>query len=392
MISWIRRIWSWVFGGFLTAVSSVGGLSAFGIALGSLMVWAGEYWVWLNGHPTLSLLTEHLGMGFLVSAIAVFGYEWKGHSKKTLVLCEELVRTLAAQGEQALDRGLSQLIPHDQRRLPEGARDVTKSCKTVIMAISNLLQTRRRVTDHYVSFVAGLLRAVVRRNVEELVDLHLRDKEVTFRVPANAAVLADDILAEQMKAMIRGERYEVVSDLMSWRNSQLGDFHEATQAAVRKGVKVRRIFNLFRDDHEEEENLTTQEVERILTKHLQAMNQWKDKWGRNGYEVAVFGIEGGAQRAKELTKGKVRKMHFGIFRLADKEAVRFRVTKPDLSELLISRDPDEIREDIQAFDQLWECSSPLSAEVIRSVVDAIRPDGARSSSTDIPRVDRSRRG
>ncbi|MES1244455.1 MAG: hypothetical protein ABUT39_22815 [Acidobacteriota bacterium] len=369
-MSFLKHILSRIFEGFDSAVAHVGGLSATGIVLGFGLLWLKER-LGLTPDTTAGVLVEHLGMGFIVSAIAVFGYEWKGHSKANRELSHRLLDALAAQGEASLDHGLAQLI--DQRKLPEGARDVAKHCKTVIMSISKLLQAGDRVTDHYVNFVSGLLRAVVKRNAEALVDLHQREDEVTFRVPANAAVLADDILAEQMKAMNRGDSYDVVSDLSSW-DDKLQDFFYATRDAVHNGVTVRRIFNLF---HIGRDPLTITKTMKVLEQHLSATKEWQDsrRWGKGKYQVKVFSsIERNDSKAtsvRAITEANLREMHFGIFNLKSQhgkvQRVRFRVTEPDLSELLISRNPEEIRSDINSFELLWRYSADLTKETIDKV-------------------------
>lgn len=350
-----------------TARSSAGVISAVGLAVGLALAASTVKVPYFERHPLTRLIVEHVGLGLIVAAISVFGYEWGARWSETIGLSKRLEELLVAQGPQALDRALGELIGFDKRRLPGGARDIAANCTTVIMAISNLLRTpaegaRRRVDEQYASFVSGLLKSVVAKNADALVNLRQK-AEVRFKVPATAAVLADDILAAQMRALKKGDTYEVVSDLGSWRGEQLQDFSDATRSAVESGVVVQRIFNLFGDAGDNK--LTGIDIGNILHSHLAAMTHWKDPRRRGRYVAKVFGTyEKATNLFTQLTEARLATTHFGIFKLGPAALVQFRVTKDDLSEIMISRDPDEAKEQSQLFATLWEISSELSEATI----------------------------
>jgi hypothetical protein len=61
---------------------------------------------WFENHALIALVIEHLGLGFLVSSIAVFGYEWRSHTKMAVELSEKLAKILTERGKEALKLSL----------------------------------------------------------------------------------------------------------------------------------------------------------------------------------------------------------------------------------------------------------------------------------------------
>src|SRR6185295_2404118 len=211
------EVWFYVLFGFVAGL---------GLAASSRLVDEG-FW---------RLLLEHLGMGLVVSSIAIVLYEWRSEIPKLLGLASKLAEVSRAEGKEGLDRVLETLIGND-KSLPEGACDVRDNCRTVILTLSELLSQRSRITDQYVGFISSLLRVVVNKNLKAFRDL-TAGSAALFHVPASSAVLADDALSAQMAALDPGDRYDVVSDLRTWQEGQLAGFQAATEAAVKRGVRV----------------------------------------------------------------------------------------------------------------------------------------------------------
>jgi hypothetical protein len=172
--------------------------------------------------------------------------------------------------------------------------------------------------------------------------------------------MADHVLAEQMKAMERGDRYYVISDLASWLHSQLEKFQEETAKAVGRGVIVRRIFNLLRPSWHEAAGHELA-VEEILKFHFDASNEWQSESGGK-YEIRVMDEEVLTNRQlQKFDQGKIRESHFGVF-LHGREgtAVRFKVPTPSLSEMLLCRDQNMIEKDVVLFEAAWNASPSLT--------------------------------
>jgi TIR domain-containing protein len=251
--------------------------------------------------------------------------------------------------------------------------ELIKNLGTLIGAVSVLNADKSWATDRYITFISGLLNSVLDRNAMELKALLTTNCRLKF--PKNAAEMADQILAEQMNAMQENDAYDVISDIPSWRNEQLSRFHLATEQAVtKKGVSVRRVFNLdWTSDDPEPPKLKSDEISNILLEHLRAANQWKDRTNTRRYEVRVF-------RSSKLTKflssfnRNVRKAHFGLFRHKSKRGkqpkevyVRFRVPESHLQEMILNRQQATVKDDLVFFDAFWHASTRLTKNSIRRI-------------------------
>ena len=260
--------------------------------------------------------------------------------------------------------------------------ELIENLGTLIGAVSVLNADKSWATDRYITFISGLLNSVLDRNAMELKALLTTNCHLKF--PKNAAEMADQILAEQMNAMQKNDGYDVISDIPSWRNGQLSRFHLATkQAITKKGVSVRRVFNLqWTTNDPEPANLKADEISNILMEHWHAANEWKDRINTPRYEVRVFSGSGPTKLLSSFNRD-VRKAHFGLFRHKSKQGkepkevyVRFRVPEYHLREMILNRQQATVKEDLDFFEAFWNASKPLTKRSIARISKRLGSLGA----------------
>lgn len=315
-------------------------------------------------------LLEHLGVGFWVSSIAVFFYEWGAHIKKTMELSEELVKVLTVKAQDALEESLLIMLGKDSQILREKLAQLVND-------IGMLQQQPTWVGNGYVGVVEWLLDEVVLQNVQAFGKLKEGALE-TFAVPPNAAEMADQILAAQMRVMKSKDSYDVISDITSWRNDGLEVFKEASSAAmVKEGVRVRRIFNLFHLDLPEVDNPlyeeSCKEAISILEDHFEYAGIYKNTNTGGKYEVRIFGLdESNKLKGRESRlKEKLKRAHFGLFRQnkAPKSIICFQVEESDLSDMLLSLGARATKSNVRLFDTMWKAARSLAEDSIKDIIN-----------------------
>lgn len=196
---------------------------------------------------------DHLGMAFLVAAIAVFGYEWQSHYKeffqklgevKTTVLgLKDIVLGLRdivlKEARLGIEAALNSLFPDDTHELNAQIRS---SLQSIVTAVADTEKAADWNRDVYLALVAGMLTSLS-DNSRISEELKKTTGLCTLTMPTSAE-LADFMLAAQMTSMDGTDEYHVISDFSSWAHG-LTHFMTATEKAVGRGVKVRRIFYPF---------------------------------------------------------------------------------------------------------------------------------------------------
>ncbi|HEV7684644.1 MAG TPA: hypothetical protein VGO68_21220 [Pyrinomonadaceae bacterium] len=339
----------------------------------------------------LELLLEHVGLGLIVASIAVFGYEWRSHVKQVVDLSEELQRSIkdvarlrqdlrTKHGKQLLDPCLRTYLGEDNKSL----------CRTLIEfveAISEIQdedkQNEVRVTDEYITDLKKKYIGVMERLFRRFVLTNaLQFQKVVgggeghFKVPPTPEELADMILAAQMSTMGKNDGYDVVSDIPSWRDNRLKTFSRVSIVQIRKGVKVRRVFNLFKHgppnpnspSYKEECNKTI----KTLRDHLES-SRLLSKWAiHKGYEVKVFWdneLENTRDDGHDFEDDEFREAHFGLFKQykEPKKIIRYNVRRENLSDMLLNWDPEGIERDINLFSVMWRKAAPLDENLIKEI-------------------------
>jgi hypothetical protein len=323
---------------------------------------------------------EHLGVGFLVSSIAVFGYEWSGHINKTLNVGDRLREEVARihliredVGRSAIERGFQEILSADDQSAQdaENTIDVVHHFMAIVDSVRHLNDQKNST---YIKFVSVMLDELIINNAHTLVEIGHYEGNVERHFKLDSVACAVKLLTAQIDSMgrktkdaendlvQRSDEYLVVSDLISWKDDRLADFQEATKNAIGRGVKVKRVFNLLRDERE----LAWEEVSHILKQHC------KDAKDIAGYEVRYI-LDNRGLRKRSAENIDLVKQHFGLFVQGDsRSTLRIEVKEPDLSDLSFGRTSKvHEKEDLRRFQRIWDMAEPITDE---TAVDAL---GAR---------------
>jgi hypothetical protein len=363
----------------------------------------------LAGLPQFfAFIFEHLGIGFIVAAIAVFFYEWGAHIKKTMSVGSRLAASISqiedtkklinrndeltaalAQTEQVMEaleltgrlyRDISIAAKHNLKwslndlfigpstkiqeyvNRPEyliTLEEAVNEVEQLAVCLSKLRKDNAWGNDKYIKFITEHINEVVGHNARAFSALIRGAGKQEFTVPPTAAGMAAQILAKQMEAMKEGDSYDVISDLTSWQDTQLDKLFEKTGEAVRENdIKVRRVFNLIPYIRRGRDNPLPHNYLNILTNHLRASEMWKGKNGKGNYEIKILWPKDYDENLKNnpsLKGTDVASLHFGLFIHGD-QCVKFQVTKTDLSDMELCRQAYE-NNDSRLFGVIWMAAS-----------------------------------
>lgn len=253
-----------------------------------------ENWAWKIIIAARYIL-EHLGIGFIVSTVAVYFYEWGSHARRLTDISVELLRELKIQRK----------IGERQEHL----RIALKGDRSALDAINGLIKSLVELGDpSYKDIVLRLLNGV-RKNAAALSSLdHVNNSR--FIGPPAAATIVDSILSAHMNALNAGDTYQVVSDLASWQEGRLPRFREATRIAVtERGASVQRVFNILNEDRYA---LSASAAAAILRRHLDDVEAWSGGASKGSYSLRVFG-DSELRKAEKDERQDVQGKHFGNF-------------------------------------------------------------------------------
>jgi|GEM_PF-3814283 len=326
----------------------------------------------LSLYPLLSHVLEAVGAALIGAAVAVPAMEIRGHDR----LIQRIVNNLIAASQKQHDR-LAEInqVQHDtlasinQKQHEELARinhqqleELTRRAESHIDRLMSVvsgkavevlpkaldeafskttpdaklsqrtwsfvknvmtLEEKESWTDDVSILFIGALLYYVSENAISLASAARHGGSYPIRLPKSSASLAASILADQMNSMVEKDEYNVLSDLSSW-SGELSQFHEATEKAVARGVRVRRLICPFSHDAD----LSEDRVRNILVRHWKtSMEGPRDSNGKPLYEVGVV---------KQTAVRGIQLHHVGIFRHEDK-GVMFEPYEPDLSEMHVSK-------------------------------------------------------
>lgn len=314
------------------------------------------------------MIVGHVGTGFIVSAIAVFFYEWGAHIKKALELSDRLSESLRelgpiarATGEAALREGLSTLLDEDSSSRHHHLAKMASDIQEIVRSIWTLENEGIWIKDKYIIYLSDLL-AITRQNAGCLQNLA---KEGPHDLDVPSAELTDKLLVAQMDSLEEGDRYDVFTNLESWRFGRLPAFSERTRVAVReRGVHVRRIINLLFHVHD----LRPDEVQQILSSQMSSAHNSEEK-----FQVKVLGAEDLANSDSSELKKYARSSHFGIFSHRE-ERLRISLTSLELSKISMTTTSRDLDLSARLFNEAWNVAKPLTEELVDSIVMKMNQD------------------
>lgn len=307
----------------------------------------------LIDHPPeiASKIIEHLGVGFLVSAIAVFFYEWGSHAKEMERINKRLLAWESGQPKENLRRSIRRLFGGSEEEATAQVKELSVYCWDLIINISDLLENKQIWgNDKHVDFLLAFIKDYVVKNSETLKNLSNTGNR-KFTMPQTAATWTSKLLAYYMQTLGAGDSYIAISNIPVWQNNQLTEFQRATSEAVKRGVQVQRIFNFTRDYSEP---LRVKETLDIMRLHL------RDIENSGGfYQVGILGKHELENSTSNLLETRIREAHFEVFR-HDKEAIRLDVRGYDLSDILISKESFSKDSEDLLFAEAWNAATILN--------------------------------
>ncbi|HEV7684647.1 MAG TPA: hypothetical protein VGO68_21235 [Pyrinomonadaceae bacterium] len=351
------------------------------------LVAIGVGWLMFKWHASLSnpdtdwgRLLEHIGNAFWVTGIVILLYEYGAKEKKVHDSLNTLNGLIREEAGENMEKYLDVLFRDHKGDRPDYLNRASCNLRELIKSFLELQHKNLWAKDKYIDFINYLLTDVVLVNANNLVEIaSVGDK--AFHVPSSEK-MADHILAAQMSAMEKDNKYHVISDLSSWQSNQLSEFRKVTQERVGKGVTVRRIFNILHLDraldrmvtHDDDQSRIN-DLRKILDEHLKDAQDWGDRAeGEPLYEIRVMGREELKDSSKRrfLEEMNIHDKHFGLFDHAD-GIVRFTVTRPNLSDMALSADPNRIEDDLSVFNAAWEyCSSSLTEKQVNRIIATVQ--------------------
>lgn len=409
-----KKVTGWQ--GFKEAFSSHGLFIAGGLIIGLALIIIAET-TGLKERPEwllhiFGLSLEHLGLGLIVSSIAVFGYEWRSHVKKVLDLSRKLEQSihdveqiretiretgtllelLSKSGDKTLEPALRTFLGEENpslckslRQFVEAIYEIQRDKADDVSLPENEYKYRKLVKKRYIGVTEWLLQRTVLANARQFQKV-IDGGEGHFTVPATSGEMADVILAAQMSIMSEGDSYDVISDVSSWRDNLLKEFKAESISKIKsREVKVRRVFNLFRHGLPPADSSSYQEVckktIRTLYDHLSAsVNLSKKAWV--GYELKIFWeeeLKKATESHPDFREHEFREAHFGLFiHKETREVTRFKVELENLSNMTLNWDPSSIERDVDLFKIMWSKAKTLDKDIIKSIEKELMKETAVS--------------
>jgi hypothetical protein len=320
-------------------------------------------------------LLEHVGMGFIVAALAVLFYEWGAHLKAVERVSSELSGLKEAVAAQALEGALKVYV-----NTGDGEHD-----EEVIQAITRVLEDLKQLQDRgdwaqmgFQRFIAAMIHKVS-INAGLLADLSssLRNDagsalscKVVVHTPAQ---LVDTVLAEQVARLPALGLYRVVTNPQDWQEGQFPQLMEASKRAVtERGIVVRRILVLTDSGPNGYEGNDPNEINRILKLHSAAAQDSKSTLPGAGLNFKVLDDH----ELRRLRKLKLKRdpavnvliNHFAILDNPQKDhCLQVRANDPALSDFQLEGVPRD-SEFIKWFDHVWEHLPQLDSSLIDEIL------------------------
>ncbi len=394
------RLTTYFFGSLIEVFHARGWFIIIGFSLGCLFVYLSipihksVYWterLGEDGKEVLSLVVKELGVGFFVSAIAVFGYEWKSHAKQALDLIKKLVEMRESEGLDTIKSALQDIFAKY-----EEAASFQEHIYKIIELSNEIAKQKVPHKKEYLKVISWLLDEPIRSNGERLKAWLINEsdgQDWVYSMPYTPPQVAGSILGTQMKIVSKsGGYYNSISRIPFWEGHELDYFFERTKDAVRGDVVVRRIFNLCNDKELEyfvrtgkkiKPNLKNKDqknrvklVTRIIQKHLDLANE-----PNSSYQVKFFLPEHLSEVIENtnLDEARIENARYGLFKMYTSPfIVRFVAEDENLKSIKMGycREKDA---DVALFDEMWEKAT--FENPFKNFINMIPPQKEEISST-----------
>jgi hypothetical protein len=358
---------------FIDAVRQVFWYVLFGCVVGFGLVLLSEYVNKNNKHEFFGKLLEHVGMGFIVAAIAVLFYEWGAHLKAVERVSSELTGLREAVAAQALSKAL-------EVYMNTGDHDFDRK---VIDSITSILNDLKRLQDQgdwtqtgFQRFINAMLDKVS-INSGRLADLsgQLRTnptRAASYNVEVHTpAQLVDTILAEQMALLPERGRYSVVTNPQDWQEGHFPQLLRESKIAVeQRFIVIRRILVLADSGPNGYEGGDPNEIERILDLHsANAQASATPPGAGYGFKVLDDYERKRLRKLKGDAAGNLFINHFAIIDKRDSDhCLEIRANDPGLSDFQLAGVPRDSQY-IKWFDLVWDNLPELNAAMLAQIME-----------------------
>jgi hypothetical protein len=359
----------------------VGLVAMTGLAFGLLFAVGGELLAEHNDGllKIAGYLVKDLGIGLVVSAFAVYGYELirdisgmvdeaqdlrASIGSLATIRCkmEEALKAISDFGNplKALERNLASLFPEDELRKP--------LLNLVDRALALRGAVDRAEGNGHLKLLGWFINTYATANANQLFQLHQGIREKTpssqFKyIEPDTRKVAQQILIAQMQDLSEHDHYRSFTNVLAYAEGQFNKFTQTVTEASRKHVLTRRIFNVcnFELNKELRSEKQFQLAKTIVQEHVRLAT------GNKYYEVRFFGRSlidrcliprnidfRDAPHLQDLTRS-----YFGLFHHRDTMVLL--VAKGDKFEdmTLSYCDPDPVNNpNVIMFDQLWDLCEP----------------------------------
>lgn len=328
-----------------------------GLIIGGSLLTIQEYLHFVAVPELVQKLIEHLGVGFLVSAIAVFFYEWGSHAKEMRAATERLLDWEHGLPRENLGKSIRKLFgEEDDKPLPVQAASLSLHCSNLVLHIASLLEQRESwANSEYVDFLSNFVSKYVVSNSEAFTSLSTLKGERRIVMPPTATQSTSDLLERYMRTLAASDSYKVIANMTAWRNNQLSDFQKVTANAIAKGVTVQRIFNFT---HDYGVKLELEEVLKVLKQHMEEAEK------SDRYQVRTLGPHELNASTSVLLDKRIREAHFAVITHLDQRGralnVRLQFEGHDLSDILITQDELIVSNDATLFLEAWGAAIELN--------------------------------
>lgn len=317
------------------------------------------------------LIIKDLGLGLIVAAIAVFGYEFLTHISGFVNEADRL-----KGGYYSLDAATTQLKSAIRNSNPREAfrQDIhilfpePELREPLLKLVEKTLELKNKelpsLTNEYLKFLGWFITQFALTNADELIKLKksIREKNQTKFIKYNAPdtrEVASQILAAHMRCLSKYDSYDSVSNVLFYEEHRMYVLHAAMQEAFRREVKVRRIFNVSNFEMDEKLRLNQNKFEtarKIVDKHKKLAKESKGR-----YEIRFFGqeiknkglikTEFNPRESSHLTKLPL--LYFALFHHHMIESrVLFIVEDLQLSKMELAH-CEATNPSVQLFEELW---------------------------------------
>lgn len=327
-------------------------------------------------------LVEHLGVGFLVSAIAVFFYEWGSHAKEMRETNIRLLEWEQSLPEENLGKSIRKLFGEEAESPLSGqASELSVQCSNLILHFAYLLAHRETwANSEYLGFLSNFLGKFLVSNSEAFRSLPAKG-ECRVVMPSSAIRSASDLLERYVSTMGNGDSYRVVANMAAWSGDELGHFHVLSSTAITKGATVKRVFNFTQDYGVK---LQLRDVIKVLKQHVEEI----EKSGE-GYQAKVLGQAELTMSNSVVLRQKIRQAHFAIIQHADR-SIRLRFEGYDLGNLLLTQNELTVATDENLFVEAWGAATDLNLKNLNAIIarlaqelDQPIPDGSLLSEPPV---------